>query len=132
TYSLKNATGGVETFTLPEREVSILTDYKESRENKLTEEDLKEWHENRKREEPCRKESMTITNGISVQKKREIAAEGSRGIGSELDETRQLAWSTRSVNNTVVRKDDKLAPKAIVATTTTTTVTTNQAQNLVS
>ncbi len=100
---------GNEIVHLPQRSISILSEYKESRASKLTEEDIKEWQANRHREEPCRE--MTITKDMTIAKKREVAAKGSRGIGSELAETRQLDWSTRLVNNTVVVKDDKLPEK---------------------
>lgn len=114
---------GDEFVSLPERDVSILSQFKEARENKLTEEDLKEWTDNRHKEEPCRE--MTITKEMPLTKKIELAAKGSRGIGSDLAETRQLEWSTRAVNKTVVSKDDKLPQKGTVATTT-------QVQNQVS
>ncbi len=105
----KDVVVGNEAVHLPETKVSLLEQYKASRENTLTPEDIKEWAENKQKEEPCR--VMSITREMPLAEKIQKIAAGTRGIGSELAETRQLEWSKRPTVLTVVSKDDKLPGK---------------------
>ncbi len=96
---------GIE-FSLPERDISILTAYKNSPDQVFTEEDIKEWEENRHKEEPCvgiRPDMPLVELLIAVQ-------DGMRGLGSELAQTRQVAGSKLKAHAAVVIKDDVFKP----------------------
>jgi hypothetical protein len=83
---------------------------------KFIAEDISEWEKNRHLEEPCRDAKLTITKNMPLFKKLEIAKNGSRGIGSDIAETRQVAWSQRKVNKVVFVKDDGLQKRTVATT----------------
>lgn len=95
---------GDEEIRLPAREKSIIEEFKESPGQRLTPEDIEEWERYKEKENPC----LIINNweSLTVAQRLKAIAEGMRGLGSELAQTRQVYGSKYEVHMTVVRRDD--------------------------
>ncbi len=95
---------GDEEIRLPTRERSIIEEFRDSPSQRLTPEDIEEWESNKEKENPC----LIIKDweSLNVRERLKAIAEGMRGLGSELAQTRQIAGSAYDVHATVVRRDD--------------------------
>ncbi len=97
---------GDRVITVLSRKVSEIEEYKSRPDQLLTEEDLKEWEENKAKEEPC----LVILNWESMNPSERLKAiaEGMRGLGSELAQTRQIEGSSYKAYSAVVARDDRV------------------------
>ncbi|MDN3504906.1 MAG: hypothetical protein P0S95_04960 [Rhabdochlamydiaceae bacterium] len=100
-----------EVVELPDREHSIISEYKASPKQKLTLEDRVEWEENKHLEKPC----ITIGDSTTLDEKRVAIKAGMRGLGSHLAQTRQVKWSVHRSINIVVKSDDVVKKTELVA-----------------
>ena len=80
--------------------------YRNSPEEVLTPEDITEWEANKSKQEPC----ISISNwdSLTVTERLKAIAEGMRGLGSELAQTRQISGSKYGTHSTIVKRDDAI------------------------
>lgn len=96
---------------LPQREKSLLEEYKAKEYAKWTPEDIEEWEKYKDLEQPCR----SIDNTKPFEEQLKAAEKGMRSLRSEVAHERQMAGSRLKVIQTNFAKNDSITKVSTVA-----------------
>ncbi len=103
---------GKELVPVPETEVSLASQYKAKSKAAYTREDILEWEQNKKEEQPCKE----VVPGLPLKQRLEAVKIGMRGIGSKYAQTRQMEGSKLKTATAAPSMGDKLVIQKIVET----------------